>query len=107
MTREEVMKTLNEIFCDVFDDDSIVLTDETNSSDIDDWDSLEQINLIVNIENEFGMVFDMAEVSEKAKADYKANHKEKLNDIKVYVKPEDGKAYYTANGGNISGSVAL
>ncbi len=51
--------------------------------------------------------YDMAEVSEKAKADFKANHKEKLNDIKVYVKPEDGKAYYTANGGNISGSVAL
>ena len=66
MTREEVMKTLNEIFCDVFDDDSIVLTDETNSSDIDDWDSLEQINLIVNIDNEFGMMFDMAEVSDLA-----------------------------------------
>lgn len=66
MTREEVMKTLNEIFCNVFDDDSIVLSDETNSSDIDDWDSLEQINLIVNIENEFGMMFDMAEVSDLA-----------------------------------------
>ena len=51
--------------------------------------------------------YDMAEVSEKAKADYKANHKEKLNDIKVYVKPEDGKAYYTANGGKVTGSVAL
>lgn len=66
MNREEVMKTLNEIFCNVFDDDSIVLTDETNSSDIDDWDSLEQINLIVNIENEFEMMFDMAEVSDLA-----------------------------------------
>jgi acyl carrier protein len=66
MTREEVMKTLNEIFCSVFDDDSIVLTDETNSSDIDDWDSLEQINLIVAIENEFEMMFDMAEVSDLA-----------------------------------------
>ena len=66
MTREEVMKTLNEIFCNVFDDNSIVLTDETNSSDIDDWDSLEQINLIVNIENEFEMMFDMAEVSDLA-----------------------------------------
>lgn len=66
MTREEVMKTLNEIFCNVFDDDGIVLTDKTNSSDIDDWDSLEQINLIVNIENEFEMMFDMAEVSDLA-----------------------------------------
>jgi len=66
MSREEVMKTLNEIFCNVFDDDSIVLRDETNSSDIDDWDSLEQINLIVNIENEFRMMFDMAEVADLA-----------------------------------------
>ena len=66
MNRDEVMKTLNEIFCNVFDDDSIVLADETNSSDIEDWDSLEQINLIVNIENEFGMMFDMAEVSDLA-----------------------------------------
>ena len=66
MTREEVMKKLNEIFCNVFDDDTIVLTDETNANDIEDWDSLEQINLIVNIENEFGMMFDMAEVSDLA-----------------------------------------
>ncbi len=66
MKREEVMKTLNEIFCNVFDDDSIVLKDETNANDIEDWDSLEQINLIVNIENEFGMMFDMAEVSDLA-----------------------------------------
>ena len=66
MTREEVMKKLNEIFCNVFDDEMIVLTDSTNANDIEDWDSLEQINLIVNIENEFGMMFDMAEVSDLA-----------------------------------------
>ena len=66
MTREEVMKKLNEIFCNVFDDETIILTDETNANDIEDWDSLEQINLIVNIENEFGMMFDMLEVSDLA-----------------------------------------
>ncbi len=66
MTREEVMKKLNEIFCNVFDDESIVLKDETNANDIEDWDSLEQINLIVAIENEFEMMFDMAEVSDLA-----------------------------------------
>jgi len=66
MTREEVMKKLNEIFRNVFDDETIVLTDETNANDIEDWDSLEQINLIVNIENEFGMMFDMSEVSDLA-----------------------------------------
>ena len=43
-----------------------MLSDETNANDIEDWDSLEQINLIVAIENEFGMMFDMAEVSDLA-----------------------------------------
>ncbi len=57
---------MNEIFRNVFDDESIILQDETNAEDIDDWDSLEQINLIVAIENEFGMMFDMAEVADLA-----------------------------------------
>lgn len=66
MTREEVMEKLTEIFQDVFDDEGIVLTDSTNAEDIEDWDSLEQINLIVSIENEFGMMFEISEVSDLA-----------------------------------------
>lgn len=66
MSREDVMKTLNEIFCNVFDDESIVLQDSTNANDIEDWDSLEQINLIVAIENEFQMMFDIEEINELA-----------------------------------------
>ena len=66
MIRDEVMKKLNEIFCNVFDDETIVLKDETNAEDIEDWDSLEQINLIVAIENEFEMMFDMSEVADLA-----------------------------------------
>ena len=62
MTREEVMKTLNEIFCDVFDDETIVLTDETNANDIEDWDSLEQINLLSTIEREFKIKFTVGDV---------------------------------------------
>lgn len=66
MTREEVMTRLNEIFCNVFDDDNLVINDSTNAEDIEDWDSLEQINLIVSIENEFGMMFEISEVSDLA-----------------------------------------
>ena len=66
MTREYVYEKMNEIFRNVFDDDSIELEDETNADDIEDWDSLEQINLIVAIENEFEMMFDMAEVANLA-----------------------------------------
>ncbi len=52
--------------------------------------------------------YELDTVMAKAKADLKANNKgKKISDIKLYVKPEDGKAYYTANGGKISGSVDL
>lgn len=62
MTRDEIFDTLNEIFQDVFDDDSIVVTDETTSDDIEDWDSLEHINLIAAIELEFGFKFNMGQI---------------------------------------------
>lgn len=63
MTREEVFVRLNAVFQDVFDDDSITVRDETTASDIEDWDSLEHINLMVSIEKAFGMRFSMAEVT--------------------------------------------
>ena len=62
MTREEVLDKLNEIFRDVFDDDSIEVCDSTTSADIEGWDSLEHINLIAAVEQEFGMKFTMGQV---------------------------------------------
>jgi acyl carrier protein len=53
---------LQEIFCDVFDDESIILTRETSSDDIADWDSFAQINIIVTSEAEFGVKFDLSEI---------------------------------------------
>lgn len=63
MTREEVFEKLNEIFRDNFDDDSIILTDATSAEDIDEWDSLEQINLVVAIQGEFAITFNIEEVN--------------------------------------------
>ena len=62
MTREEVFSTLNEVFQDVFDDESITVNDTTTSADIEEWDSLEHINLIAAVEQEFGMKFSMGQV---------------------------------------------
>lgn len=62
MTREEVYETLNGVFQDVFDDESIEVNDETTSDDIEDWDSLEHINLIAAVEQEFGVKFSMGQV---------------------------------------------
>ncbi|MCF0142824.1 MAG: acyl carrier protein [Parasporobacterium sp.] len=59
---KDIYETLNEIFRDVFDDDSIEVVAETDSDTIEDWDSLEHINLVVAIEKAFGMKFTMDEV---------------------------------------------
>ncbi|MBR0171616.1 MAG: acyl carrier protein [Lachnospiraceae bacterium] len=62
MTREEVFEKVNEIFRDVFEDDTIVVTDITTAADIEDWDSYEHINLINAIEQTFSMKFTMGQV---------------------------------------------
>ena len=62
MTREEVYESLTEIFRDVFDDDDITVTAETTAADVDGWDSLEHINLVNAVEQEFGMKFDMGQI---------------------------------------------
>ncbi len=59
----DILKRLNEVFRDVFDDDDIVVTPKTTADDIEDWDSIEHITLIGAVENEFGMKFKMGEVS--------------------------------------------
>lgn len=64
MSRSEVMEKVNEIFCNVFDDDDLIVQDETNAEDIEDWDSLEQVNLIVNMEKEFKVKFNLEEVNQ-------------------------------------------
>lgn len=62
MIREQVYAELNKIFQEVFDDDSLVISDETTSDDIEDWDSLEQINLIVAVEKRFCVKFKMEDI---------------------------------------------
>jgi len=62
MTREDVFVRLNDIFREVFDDEKIEVFDETTSDDIEDWDSLEHINLVAAIEQEFDIKFTMAQV---------------------------------------------
>lgn len=58
-----IINRLTEVFRDVFDDDSITISPATTSADIEDWDSIEHINLIGAVEDEFGLRFKMKEVS--------------------------------------------
>ena len=58
-----VKEKLQEIFRDLFDDETIELFDEMTAEDIEDWDSLAPINLIADIERSFGVRFSTKEVT--------------------------------------------
>ena len=62
MERNAIHDDLQEIFRTVFDDSTLSITDNTTSSDIEDWDSLEQINLLSTIEREFKIKFTVGDV---------------------------------------------
>ncbi|MFT5759373.1 MAG: acyl carrier protein [Alteromonadaceae bacterium] len=64
MTRESVFKEVQDIFRDIFDEDDLMINDETSSNDLDDWDSLNHINLVSAIEQEFKIKFALGELME-------------------------------------------
>ncbi len=62
MTSEQIYTQLTEIFRELFDDESIVLTPQTTAADLAEWDSFNHINLIVASEARFGVKFSTAEI---------------------------------------------
>ena len=62
MTKEQIAKEVQEIFRRVFGDGALQLTPQTSQDDIEEWDSLEQINILSIIEQKFGIKFDLNEV---------------------------------------------
>ena len=64
MKRAEIFEEVQKIFRKVFDDEQLEIKDSTYSGDIEDWDSLEHINLIVAMEKRFQLKFDIQEVGE-------------------------------------------
>ena len=64
MSREEIFDEVRKIFWTIFDDEDIEIVDETNSDDIEDWDSLEHVNLVVAMEKKFNLKFDMKAVGQ-------------------------------------------
>lgn len=63
MSKEEILRKINEIFRDVFDDESLVINEGTTAPDVEGWDSLTHITLIEQVEDTFDMRFTMPEVN--------------------------------------------
>lgn len=62
MTNEQILSQLQIIFRDVFDEDDLEITRQSSAVDIEDWDSLAQINLLTAIEKEFSLKFSLNEL---------------------------------------------
>ncbi|MFC6267098.1 acyl carrier protein [Frigoriflavimonas asaccharolytica] len=62
MTNEEILAKLSAIFIEELDNEEILLSEETTAEDIEEWDSLSHIHLVVAIEKAFSIRFASAEI---------------------------------------------
>lgn len=62
MTQQEIYPRLTKIMRDVFDDDNLVVTPQLTANDVEGWDSVSHITLVVAIEEAFGIKFKSAEL---------------------------------------------
>jgi acyl carrier protein len=64
MEKTQILEEINAIFKDVLDNDKLVITNETRADDVEEWDSLSHIQLIVQIEKQFKIKFLVSEIRE-------------------------------------------
>lgn len=62
MDEKQIFSVIETIFFDIFDDNTLVITRDTSAADIDEWDSLEQINLLTAMEKKFNLKFTLSDV---------------------------------------------
>ena len=61
---DSMLAELQDIFRDVMDDPSIVLTSDSNASNVKDWDSLTHINLMTAVANHYKIKFKLSELQD-------------------------------------------
>ncbi len=64
MTDAEIYEQLNVVFRQVLEDDSIELTPDMTADDVEGWDSMNHIFIVVELEKRFGVKFHAAEMEE-------------------------------------------
>lgn len=63
MDRSEITQKVTEIFRDLFEDESLIIGEQTTAADVEGWESLKHISLIEAVEEEFDIRFTMREVT--------------------------------------------
>ncbi len=62
MSDEALLQRLNEVFRSVFDDPTLTVSPDTTAKDVPGWDSIMHITLVIEVESEFNVKFQMAEI---------------------------------------------
>ena len=63
MTRDEIRTRISDLLADLLDNDGLVLTDSTTAAEVQGWDSLVQLRLLVAVESEWGVGFTVSEIN--------------------------------------------
>lgn len=63
MNRTEIVEKLTAIFQEVFNDNSIALSDNMTAAEVDNWDSLTHMLMITRVEELFGVKFKLKELN--------------------------------------------
>jgi acyl carrier protein len=62
MERSDILAKVQEVFRDELEVEDLVLTDETTADDVEEWDSLSHVQLVVALEKAFGIKFTSREI---------------------------------------------
>ncbi|MEJ7586597.1 MAG: acyl carrier protein [Ferruginibacter sp.] len=62
MERDEILKQVNDIFTDTLDNEDIIVTETTTANEVEEWDSLTHILLVVAVEKHFKIRFTSKEI---------------------------------------------
>jgi acyl carrier protein len=63
MERQTIVEKLTGIFRTVFNEDSLIITDELTADDVERWDSLSHMLMIADVETEFSIKFKLKELN--------------------------------------------
>jgi len=64
MTDDEILRRVTVMMRDLTEDEALVLESATTPDDVEPWDSLLHVRLVVTIEAEFGIRFEVEEIGE-------------------------------------------
>ncbi len=64
MEKQDILKTINGILCDVFNDPKLVVTENTSAQNIERWDSITHVNILMTVERTFKIRFSLGEIKQ-------------------------------------------